>query len=146
MVDSGSQTLRELTRALVRNLSILEIRDASCCGVTVAQCHVIVEIGRKGRMSLVGLAGLFGLDRSTTSRKMNSLVEADLISWDLDIQNRGYVIIQLTEKGKALFNHIEGSREDYFQKIFGSIPQSKRTQVLESTTLLMDAVRSNKCC
>lgn len=146
MVDQGSATLRELIRVLVRNLGVLEKSDASCCGVTLTQCHAIVEIGRKGRISLVDLAELLGLDKSTMSRTVNSLVEADLASRDLDAENRRYVIIQLTEKGKEVFQNTEGSMEDYFIRIFGSIPEDKRAQVLESLSFLTDAVRSNKCC
>ena len=146
MVEQGCDTLRELTRVLIRNLGVLEKSDASCCGVTITQCHAIVEIGRIGRISLVDLADLLGLDKSTMSRTVNSLVEADLASRDLDAENRRYVIIQLTEKGKEVFQNTEESMEDYFQKIFGSIPEDKRVQVLESLSLLTDAVRSNKCC
>lgn len=146
MVEQGSNILRELTRVLVRNLGVLEKSDACCCGVTITQCHAIVEIGRKGKVSLVDLAELLGLDKSTMSRTVNSLVEADLAVRDLDAENRRYVIIQLTEKGSEVFQNIEGSMEDYFIKIFGSIPEEKRGQVLESLSLLTDAVRSNKCC
>ena len=112
MVEQGSNILRELTRVLVRNLGVLEKSDACCCGVTITQCHAIVEIGRKGKVSLVDLAELLGLDKSTMSRTVNSLVEADLAVRDLDAENRRYVIIQLTEKGSEVFQNIEGSMED----------------------------------
>ena len=49
MAVKGSKDLRELIRLLVRNLGILEKGDASCCDVTISQCHAIVEIGRVGR-------------------------------------------------------------------------------------------------
>lgn len=79
MINQGSETLRELIRILVRDLGILEKSDASCCGVTITQCHAVVEIGRKGKISLVDLAGLLGLDKSTMSRTINNLVESDLV-------------------------------------------------------------------
>jgi hypothetical protein len=49
MENQASKYLRELIRVLVRNLGILEKSDASCCGVTISQCHAIVEIGRSGK-------------------------------------------------------------------------------------------------
>lgn len=45
-MNEGSKDLRELIRILVRDLGILEKSDGSCCGVTITQCHAIVEIGR----------------------------------------------------------------------------------------------------
>jgi hypothetical protein len=55
MENQASKYLRELIRVLVRNLGILEKSDASCCGVTISQCHAIVEIGRSGEVSLMSL-------------------------------------------------------------------------------------------
>lgn len=146
MINQGSEILRELIRILVRDLGVLEKSDASCCGVSLAQCHAIVEIGRKEKISLVDLASLLGLDKSTMSRTINNLVESDLVLRDLDMENRRYVIIQLTEKGSNVFKNIEESMDVYYKSIFNSIPENKRNQVLESLQFLKEAVESNKCC
>ncbi|WP_312370166.1 MarR family winged helix-turn-helix transcriptional regulator [Lachnoclostridium sp.] len=146
MIDQGSGTLRKLIRVLVKNLGMLEKSDSSCCGVTVTQCHAIVEIGQKGKVSLVDLADLLDVDKSTMSRTVNNLVELGLAIRELDTENRRFVIIQLTEDGKNVFNSIEKSMETYYKDIFCSIPEDKRGQVLESLALLTDAAKNNKCC
>jgi len=146
MINQGSENLRELIRILVRNLDVLEKSDASCCGVTITQCHAIVEIGRMKKVSLVDLAELLGLDKSTMSRTINNLVEDGLVNRDLDSENRRYVSIQLTNKGIEVFNNIEESMDSYYSSIFSSIPENKRSQVLESLKLLTAAVKENKCC
>jgi DNA-binding MarR family transcriptional regulator len=143
MVNQGSEALRELIRILVRDLGVLEKNDASCCEVSLAQCHAIVEIGRKGKISLVDLASMLGLDKSTMSRTINNLVESNLVIRDLDMENRRYVIIQLTEKGSSVFKNIEESMYEYYNSIFNSIPENKRSQVIESLQLLKEAVESN---
>ena len=145
MINEGSKNLRELIRVLVRNLGILEKSDSSCCGVTIAQCHAIVEIGRTKRIALVDLADLLGLDKSTMSRTINNLVEAGLVIRDLDAENRRYVVIQLTDGGNRVFENIEESMGQYYKSIFSSIPENKRGQVLESLQLLTDAAKENKC-
>ena len=145
MIDQGSKNLRELIRVLVRNLGILEKSDSSCCGVTIAQCHAIVEIGRTKRIALVDLADLLGLDKSTMSRTINNLVEAGFVIRDLDAENRRYVVIQLTDGGNRVFENIEESMGQYYKSIFSSIPENKRGQVLESLQLLTDAAKENKC-
>lgn len=144
MINQGSGMLRELIRILVRDLGILEKSDASCCGISLAQCHAIVEIGRKETISLVDLSGLLGLDKSTMSRTINNLVESDFVIRESDRKNRRYVIIQLTEKGRSVFKDIEESMETYYRDIFNTIPESKREQVLESIALLKKAVESNR--
>ncbi|MEL7648449.1 MAG: MarR family transcriptional regulator [Sedimentibacter sp.] len=145
MVNQGSGVMRELIRKLVRDLGVLEKNDASCCEVSLAQCHAIVEIGRKGKISLVDLAMMLGLDKSTMSRTINNLVESNLVIRDVDMENRRYVIIQLTEKGIRVFRNIEKSMDEYYGSIFNSIPENKRSQVIESLQLLNEAVECNKC-
>lgn len=144
MINQGSGVLRELIRILVRDLGILEKSDASCCGVSLAQCHAIVEIGRKEKISLVDLSGLLGLDKSTMSRTINNLVESEYVFRESDMENRRYIIIQLTETGRSVFKNIEESMEEYYKGIFNAIPESKRNQVLESLQLLKDAVESSR--
>lgn len=142
----GSKNLRELLRILVKNLGILEKSEASCCGTTLAQCHAIVEIGREKQISLNELSELLGLDKSTMSRTINNLVENELTIRETHQEDRRYVTIELTEKGKDVFSVIENSMEQYYQDIFNSIPEDKREQVIESLKLLTNAVKENKCC
>ncbi|WOO37093.1 MarR family transcriptional regulator [Anaerocolumna sp. AGMB13020] len=146
MESQGNNVLRELLRILVRDLGILEKSDASCCGISIAQCHAIVEIGRRGKITLVELADLLGLDKSTMSRTINNLVEADLVLRELDMENRRYVIIQLTDNGRTIFKNTEENMNSYFQSVFSSIPEDKRNQVLESLQLLTSAVEASRRC
>ncbi|TYP53756.1 MarR family winged helix-turn-helix transcriptional regulator [Thermosediminibacter litoriperuensis] len=146
MENKGSHYLRELIRMLVRNLGVLEKSEASCCGTTLSQCHAIVEIGRAGEISLNELAELLNLDNSTISRSVNNLVNQGLVSRETDPEDRRYVRIRLTEEGYGVYRAVESSMEDYFERIFTSIPEEKRGQVLESLQILIEAVRKNKCC
>ena len=145
MLNQGSETLRELLRILVRKLGILEKSDASCCGVTISQCHALVEIGRAGKISLIDLAELLGLDKSTISRTINNLVDAEIVKRETDPENRRYISIQLTDKGTEVFKSIEDNMFAYYSSIFRSIPEDKRNQVLESLQILVQSVKDNNC-
>jgi DNA-binding MarR family transcriptional regulator len=140
----GSEYLRELLRILVRSLGILEKNDACCCGVTLAQCHAIVEIGRARKISLTDLADLLGLDKSTMSRTINNLVNMNLVNRDIDSANRRYISIQLTDKGMEVFKSIEDNMNDYYSKIFNSIASDKRDKVLEGLEILVEAISAGK--
>lgn len=146
MENQGSNYLRELIRVLVRNLGILEKGDATCCGVTISQCHAIVEIGRAQEISLNEIADILTLDKSTMSRTINNLVKNGLVIREIHSEDRRYVTIKLTDEGIEIFKNIEESMEQYYKDIFKSIPENKREQVLESLKLLSEAVNQNKCC
>ena len=143
MIDKGSQNLREMIRMLVRSLGILEKGDVCKSTITITQCHAIVEIGRRGKVSLIDLADMMDVDKSTMSRTVNNLVEAGLALRDVDVNNRRYVIIQLTDAGQKEFRSIEESMNGYFKSVFEAIPEEKRSQVLESLLLLTEAVKSS---
>lgn len=143
MMNQGGSCLRELLRILVRNLGILEKSDVSCCGITIAQCHALVEIERNQKLSLTELADLLGLDKSTMSRTINNLVDGDLVIREIDAENRRYISIQLTDKGTEVYQSIEDSMQAYYSNIYKSIPEDKRMQVLESLELLVKSIKEN---
>lgn len=138
--------LRESIRILERKLGILEESEMACCGLTLAQCHALVEIGRAERLSLVDLAGTIGLDTSTLSRTVNNLVAKNMVSRELDPDDRRYVTIQLTPEGNRYFQEIESSMDTYFYKIYENIAESDRALVLKGLTLLLDAIKESNCC
>jgi DNA-binding MarR family transcriptional regulator len=142
----GSKKLRETIRLLERKLGMLDDLQSSCCGITFAQCHAIVEIGRVGTLSLNDLADILGLDKSTMSRTINNLVNDGLVFRDLDTEDRRFVRIGLTGSGQKIFEGIEETMRLYFDKVYGSLPENKREQVIESLDLLLHALSEYECC
>lgn len=145
-IYKDAEALRNVIRLLERKLGILDMVESSCCGVTFAQCHAIVEIGRVGTISLNDLADMLGLDKSTMSRTINNLVNNDLVLREIDPEDRRFVKIGLTEKGSKAFQEIEAGMNNYFNRIYLAIPETKRDQVLESLEILLSALGDNERC
>jgi DNA-binding MarR family transcriptional regulator len=141
-----AKQLRELVRLMIRRLGILEEGEMACCGVSLAQCHALVEIGRAGTISLVDLASVLDLDNSTMSRTVNNLVDHGLAERELDPKDRRYVAIRLTQAGMTSFGAVESSMDDYFLQIFRAIPADRQEQVLASLRLLFRAISESACC
>ena len=146
MDESRSVMLRELVRQMERKLGVLEDGEMSCCGISMAQCHALVEIGRAGSISLVDLSKLLDLDNSTMSRTVNNLVNSGMAERELDPNDRRYVTIKLTNDGKKSFEEIETNMNSYFERIFNIIPEDKKDQVLESIQILLAAIAESDCC
>lgn len=137
---NNAKLLREVVRMLEKKLGMLDDMQSSCCKVNFSQCHTIVEIGRSGSISLNDLAKVLGLDKSTMSRRINNLVEDEMVLREIDVNDRRYITIRLTEKGLKTFSEIEESMEDYFAKVCTSIPENKQKQVIESLEILLQAL------
>lgn len=138
--------VRELMRVIVRSMSFLDKSEATCCGTTIAQCNVIIEIGRVQELTLNELAELLKLDNSTISRTINNLVDQEHVIREIDPQDRRYIRLRLTEKGQKVFETIEKNMDIYYKALLRDIPAEKHDQVIESLVLLVEAIKKNKCC
>ncbi len=138
--------LRETVRLLVRRLGILEKSEASCCGITLAQCHALYELRRAGEMSLNDLAESLRLDKSTVSRLVDNLVNSGLVARGTDPGDRRCVTLGLTEEGRRVLAGIDKGMDAFFAEIVDQLPAEKRSQVLESLALLAGAAANCKCC
>lgn len=133
------KAFREKLRKLEREVGWQLKADTECCGVTLAQCHIIVEIGNKGVTSVVDLSSALGLDASTLSRHINGMVNVGLVDRILNPKDRRYVSITLTAQGRKVYESIEEICNAKYARLFEFIPQEKHEQVLEGFNLLVDA-------
>jgi DNA-binding MarR family transcriptional regulator len=138
--------LRELLRILVRKMGILERSEASCCSITISQCHALVEIGRAGSLSVNQLADRLGLDKSTVSRSLEKLVNDGLVLREEDTSDRRYLLVRHTTAGAALCETIENRMNTYFNEVIHSIPAEKLAQIEDSLHYLTEALRKQSCC
>jgi len=145
-VEYGVEALRDLFRTVARDLGLFDKSEATCCGVTTAQNRTILELGYVGTVSLLDLAALLGVDKSTMSRTVESLVRARLVERKQDSENRRYVKVSLTERGQAIFQETDGKLIRYYEAILSAIPEEKQKQVLESALLMAAAMERVTCC
>jgi DNA-binding MarR family transcriptional regulator len=133
------RTFREKLRKLEREIGWHLKNDTECCGVTIAQCHILMEIGQTGEMSVVDLAEAIGLDTSTLSRHVNGMVNVGLLDRVLNPKDRRYVSITMTEQGRKVYQSIEKICNEKYKRIFDLIPKVRHREVLEGFNLLVDA-------
>ena len=138
--------LKEAVRTLVKYLGVLDKEKGCCCGLTFTQYCAVIEIGKAQEIVLRDLAEKLGLDKSTISRTVDSLVKMDLVTLEIMPENRRYVNIMLTNEGTNLFSKMEEGSNQYYQEILKSIPENKTKQIIESVELLLQAVQKHKCC
>lgn len=141
-----AKRLREMMRLLVRKLGFLERSEASCCKITISQCHTIVEVGRAGKISLIDLADSLNLDKSTVSRSIDNLVNQGVMVRETDLEDRRFVTLRLAKQGEDIYREIEERMQKYFLEIISSLPIDKREQVIESIQSLANAIHGSNYC
>ena len=142
-MDNQKQ-LRESLRKLERVLGLLERSQASCCGTNLTQCHALVEIGRKGQLSVNGLADILQLDKSTTSRVVQFLVTQNWVKRNESVEDRRIQEVSLTPEGVVQFQSIEASMDGFYKQVFEQLGDLSGEKVVESVGLLVNAIEKVK--
>ena len=118
---STIRKFRENIRHIERELNIQD--NTTCCeGVTIAQCHTLLELQSHGSINLNDLSEKLYLDKSTVSRTVDSLVRNGTANRIIPAENRRKVMISLTEKGTGICEKINRESDAYFAAILESIP------------------------
>jgi len=136
--------LRVLEREIARSLS----SETGCCGVTLAQCHLLMEVAEKGRTGVTELSAVLELDKSTLSRAVDGLVQSGLLNREPDPENRRCQVVSLTPKGRKKADSINGLCDESYRLMFSFIPEGKRASVAEAVSLLGTAMHCmrRECC
>lgn len=139
MSNIPSREFRKVLRHFERELAV-QNNSNCCCGVTVTQCHALMELDMKDNLTLGELAARLNLDNSTVSRTVESLVRKELIDRKIPPRNRRTTIISLTDKGKSVCNSINEGNDEYYNKILSSFPEDKRTSFIDFFELFVRAM------
>ena len=87
------------------------------------------------------LADQLNLDKSTTSRLVGQLVDQRWVIRSVNPQNRRETQLSLTPQGRRVLAEVSEAAVAKYQALWQQIPPEKRPQVLESLTLLTEALR-----
>ena len=113
--------------------------ETTCCGVTLAQCHALVEL--TSGLSLTDLAAVLGLDISTLSRTVEGLVKAGLVERTQDAADRRCVCVTLTPAGRDKVAEINERCNRYYAALLAGMQEKDQRQVVRTVRLLAEGMR-----
>lgn len=113
--------------------------DVCCMGVTVPQCHALLEIEQSGELTIGGLAEKLNLDKSTLSRTVDSLVRLGLVDRIVNPEDRRYALVRLTSDGIDTCARINHVNDEFYQRIIDLIPVHRRDDLMDAIKLLVQA-------
>lgn len=132
--------IREFRKTLRRFERLIDSQQNDCCrGATLAQCHVLLEVQDLGYATTGQLAESLGLDKSTLSRTIDGLVNLGFLERLSDPRDRRTIPLSLTKSGEAICESINRLNDAYYAKVLEKIPKSRRPQVLDGFSRLVQA-------
>jgi DNA-binding MarR family transcriptional regulator len=137
---------RDIIRRFEREIFV---QSSGCCsGVTLAQCHTLMEIESKSKESVTELSKTLGLDKSTISRTIDGLVNIGLVDRTIPSENRRMSTLSLTDAGKNICSSINCNNDRYYNEVLAVLTDSEQEEILrlfEKITNEMTRLRSS-CC
>ena len=137
-VRAFRRSLRALERQIERTLA----SETECCGVTPAQCHLLLAVEEKGEPSVGEVAAALELDQSTLSRTIEGLVRAGMLSRREDPANRRRQLVGLTASGRAKADEINALCDESYAGLLASLPEEEAGAVVRSLPLFAEALRA----
>lgn len=153
--DALERDAAELHEALTALVRLYQFRDRNgiCCeDVSVTQCYTLNAIVRLGSPTLSELAGEMYLDKSTTSRVVDSLVRKGHAVRVEDSADRRAVRIESTPEGRALVEKVERRLIDGEKELISDFDPEVRQATARLIARLARAARerfvrqSQACC
>lgn len=86
------------------------------------------------------LSRILGINKSTTSRLVEKLVQKGFASRDINAENRRQCFIYLTDKGREVNKKITQKRNEKYGKLLGKIDVKEQVQVLNALHILSAAL------
>ena len=136
------RAFRRALRALERQIELSLASETECCGVTPAQCHLLLVIEEKGEPSVGELAAALELDQSTLSRTIDGLVRTGMLSRREDPANRRRQLVSLTDPGSAKADEINALCDESYSGLLASFPEAEAAAVVRSLPLFAEALRA----
>lgn len=135
---------RRVLRSLEREVELELQSQTACCGVSVSQCHLILELASRPESTVSELADSLALDKSTLSRLIESLRKAGWAVAERDPQDRRNLRVRLSREGQEMARRIDELCDREYGALFSGLSPREEEAVVEGTRLLAALLRDKR--
>lgn len=142
--------LRTTFQLLIRRYGTLSGKCCdNCCdsGTTLIQSDILHEIKRQHNPSMQDIAYALGIDITTFSRQVKTLIERRLVKKTPDPQDNRIQILSLTLEGEILNTELDKQVNGDLEQVLSQLSEFERKSVINALHLLEKAMlQSYICC
>lgn len=141
-LDRGARALQAAVADLVRVYQFRD-RDRICChDISVTQCYALETLVEHGPTRLGTLTERLFLDKSTTSRVVQTLVKKGYVEQRPDATDRRAVALHPTPRGRRLWERITGDLVEQQKQLLQDLDPRIRAGVVDVIRRLARAADS----
>jgi len=140
-MDKKYRELLEIIMGLSREIRCCSRDEAVCGGVTFQQFVILDAVAKKRELGLAELHGILSVEKSTTTRLVNPLLENGLLKRNRAAHDSRAARLTLTEEGAETHRKVWLCLGGFFEAVTRQIPEGRRTEVLKSVRVFTEAIR-----
>ncbi|RAL21976.1 MarR family winged helix-turn-helix transcriptional regulator [Thermoflavimicrobium daqui] len=142
------ENIRALFQVMTRRFGFL---NKNCCGVSgyeisLTQSHILYEIDHQHQPSIQQVAETLGIDITTFSRQVQSLVKMNLVKKTPSVEDRRVMVLSLTTEGKYVATAVDKMMNSFLDEVFSYMTDFEKETVLRSIQLLNSCMAKSKMC
>lgn len=148
--EKNYRDLFETIMGLSRAIRCCSRDEAICRDVTFHQFVILDAVANKKGLGLADLHRILSVEKSTTTRLVNPLLQKGLLKRDKAEHDSRAAKLFLTEEGKATHGKVWICLGGFFENLTRNIPEERREVVLQAVPVFTHAMRKaavdSRCC
>lgn len=149
-IEKSHREIFDIIMNLSREIRCCSRDEAICQNVTFHQFIILDAVVKKKGLNLADLHKILSVEKSTTTRLVNPLLQKGLLKRDKAEHDSRAARLTLTEEGKETHRKVWMCLGGFFENITRSIPEDRQTEVLEAVKVFTAAMRKAaaqcRCC
>ena len=136
---AADESLDVITDALLtasRSLVAISARSIALVDetITIPQFRTLVILSNEGPINLATMAGLLGVQPSTTGRMVDRLVSAGFVDRQPHPNSRRELVAELTARGREVVRQVTAHRRREIARIVAKMPPRERRGLVRALT------------
>ncbi|ART77274.1 MarR family transcriptional regulator [Sutcliffiella horikoshii] len=143
------EDVRTILQVTMRRFGML---NKNCCSVkdhdiSLVQSHILYELARTEGPSMQQVAETIGMDITTFSRQIQTLVKMELVEKTQSTEDKRVYHLYLTANGIKVEQEINQQMLHYLTNVFSNISEKEGEELVKSLKVLNAAMsKSDMCC
>jgi DNA-binding MarR family transcriptional regulator len=136
------EDVRNLLQTLNRKYSLLQKKSCRIEGESISLVHsyILYEIEKHYQPSMQQVADQLGIDITTFSRQIQTLIKAGLVKKNANPKDKRIYFLSLTERGKQISAEIDSQIKTNLETIFSQLSDFERDTVIHSLKIINKAM------
>lgn len=140
----------DIITSLSREIRCCSRDEAICQNVTFHQFIILDAVAKKKGLALADLHRILSVEKSTTTRLVNPLLQKGLLKRDRAEHDSRAARLTLTEEGGQTHRKVWTCLGGFFGSITRHIPEGRQGEILDAvklfTTAMREAAAQCRCC